>query len=1295
MGTPVPDDDLPSGQAVPDSDLPDSHKAQASGSPATWSDMDQWSTQKRQQAYDAMKPFMPTSAWDIAKDAAEAIPGTAEAALSLGSGMASGTLSAGARLLDRITGQPGRMDSDTKTIDDALHYEPRTTVGKAQVAAANALMSPATEVVHGDVSALTDPETASTLGDIAQVAPVGVGLARAALGGASEAMGAARAARAANQAGPSLEEAVARRGGTADGSPVPPTSGSGAPPEPPAPPAGGGAPPQPPTPPGIDQSQAPVPSPPPRNPGGGNGGTANPTAVQNYALASRLGIRLTGGQAADDVDALREEINNGDAIPGYHQQNETNRGILRQDVHDLRNSVAPNAADTNYGIGQEQIQHYQDLHEARRERIDSEYEYGRSHVSPDTPMMDSASLQQAIGNATQWHPQDSGVVGGVLGRLSRMDGPLSVGDVENLRTHLATVAREGQGSDRAAAADMRNVVETHPTLPQAGNIRDIFGDARRLAAQDFQDQRDDPAYAAVVRGQADPANFMDRYTQSPDGVQAMRSTLAGNQEASDNISAHLIDKVAEAGRLRITDRGGVAPSGVDKRMARTQAAMAEALPADAVQRMRDIQEGARLVTPDPRRVGASTSNSQSPLISALVGGVRTFVDRLPIAGAATDAIQTVRGTMSRQALYNRTMGQHAGLDIRPREQPAPSNYQGPGPRPAEPAPEMPGRRPFEPGPEPTPEPQGPPPSRAAGTMGEEGPVDPNAAVAGTKAGDIVPKSERQEKGSASERRSAMQQMLDRFTGKNKAKAQAEAKQGGSAKSIAERIAAAREPKPSLAEGLGNEALGRYVQDSGIAKASDRAKMQSQWARQAARAEGRPETGAEDWAKSQVQARGLKAAHAKGDVVPSIDAAQYEGVPDGARGVVTRPAVLGKDGSVALRGEAEPAAAKASPTKVTHTQQGDSHYFQTDAGHLKAVADDDFLHVKKSFLDPDARGQGHGSAMYDAALEKARDLGVGLASDGVVTRDAMKMWQRFKAQGYNVKEHPAVKLAGSEGVNTGPKNQPAYRINPEDMDEYKAPDGSRAAAAPLSYEKMIADAQRNKAINTAFAGQFYDKPGTFTSSHMLSNIMDVGKSDPRISAIAKVLHAVLPEMKVRTAGTPTVNVRGFDALGYYDPNSHMITLAKDAPVQTVLHEMVHAATSKWLDANPNHAITKDLDQLRQHVLDNLNPRIKEARSLTYGLTDVHELLAEAFTNSNFQKLMDNMSYKKTTAWGHLVNRVGTMLGIVRKSTGSTGVEYSALEHVMRATNEIMKQQRKMASGGAQAAVDTLRSPSTQS
>lgn len=255
----------------------------------------------------------------------------------------------------------------------------------------------------------------------------------------------------------------------------------------------------------------------------------------------------------------------------------------------------------------------------------------------------------------------------------------------------------------------------------------------------------------------------------------------------------------------------------------------------------------------------------------------------------------------------------------------------------------------------------------------------------------------------------------------------------------------------------------------------------------------------------------------------------------------------------------------------------------------------------------------------------------------------------------------------------------------------APEGSRPAEAPLSFEKMIADAQRNKAINKAFSDQFYqgNKVGVHSSSDMLDNIRKSSQSDPRISAISNVLKAVLPDMTVRTATTPTVRVRGFDALGYYEPGEHMITLAKDAPVQTVLHEMVHAASSRWLDANPDHAITKDLEALRQHVVKTIDPRLLEARSLTYGLTDVHELLAEAFTKSNFQKLLDGISYKKTTAWSHLVNRVGRMLGIVRDSVGSTGVADSALEHVMMATNEIMKQQQKMTRGGAQAAVDTLR------
>lgn len=1094
-------------------------------------------------------PDPTASAASNAAQIAEAFPkgavGAGELGLQMGTGLA-GQVAGGARgIFDLATGQGiDKAGTDVQNTASALTYQPRTQAGQqgAQVEqgalqAPHALSDPLGKAATTAlVKAGMSPEAAGSVGGILSASPDiamvlgGKGQIREGLESVAPAAswvkdrlngytgGEAAAPR-------TLESELAKRGGT------------------------------------LDQ----------------NGGRANPRAAENIALSQRISDKFVPSSAelADDVEGMRTEKNNADSMPEYVQQKDINRGELRSQGAALRQSVAPDAAPDNYGVGQEQIQHYMDHAAAVEAEKSAAYERGRSQLPPETPIMDSESLHDAISNATRWFPQDKGVVGGVLDNLQNMNGrPLTIAEHEALRTHLATVAREGDGSERAAAGAMREALETHDTLPQAGNIRDIFADARGIAARDFADQRNDPAYAAALAGKADPATFMDKFAKSPQGVQAMRQTLAGNQPAAENISAHLVDKALEAGSMQPGKTGGVSPEAMAKRMAYTRAALDAAAPG-AYERLQDLQKGARMITPDPGRTMASSSNSASPILSAARGAVRQFAGRIPGVGAALDTIDTARGVMNATELRNRTMDPYRSLDYKhwPDVEPT-APYAGASTRPAEPG--NPGPhygRPLEV--EEPPFDLEPPPGR----------VPPKGPLPGSQTEMDLPQGPGPKPAPG-----GAQAAVDALKGA------AEAKQGGSAKSIAERIAGMRQKPPAearpeenlsrasireAAASQGDESLGYYLQDRGMKPSAGREKLLDQHATQAARMSGQripPGVEPQQWAQARAETRGLTTQHERGDIIPH-DAAHYElgePAPQGTPIKVGKPAVF-RNGEPLVRGEADVA-----------------------SGAQSAV------------------------------------------------------------------------------------------------DTLKAPSGAKPA---LSYEKMIADAQRNKSINKAFADRFYqgDKVGMHSAHDMLDNVLASTKAsptaDPRLSAIATVLKAVLPETRVRTALTPTVSVRGSNALGYYDPASHSITLAKDAPVQTVLHEMVHAATSKWLDANPDHAITKDLDQLRQHVLDNLNPKIRENAHLTYGLTDNHEMLAEAFTNSNFQKLMDNMSYKKTTAWGHLVNRIGRMLGIVRTSVDSTGVEYSALEHVMRATNEIMRQQAVKARG-AQAAVDTLRSPSTR-
>lgn len=100
--------------------------------------------------------------------------------------------------------------------------------------------------------------------------------------------------------------------------------------------------------------------------------------------------------------------------------------------------------------------------------------------------------------------------------------------------------------------------------------------------------------------------------------------------------------------------------------------------------------------------------------------------------------------------------------------------------------------------------------------------------------------------------------------------------------------------------------------------------------------------------------------------------------------------------------------------------------------------------------------------------------------------------------------------------------------------------------------------------------------------------------------------------------------------------------------TLLHEATHGAVDQTLN-NPNNPLTKQLQQLFNDVKDSLDT--------AYGVSDLKEFAAEAFSNPAFQQKLAAINPKgeKFTAWQRFVHSVKNflrnMVGLPTKGMGS--------------------------------------------
>nr|MDP9112265.1 hypothetical protein [Acidobacteriota bacterium] len=166
-----------------------------------------------------------------------------------------------------------------------------------------------------------------------------------------------------------------------------------------------------------------------------------------------------------------------------------------------------------------------------------------------------------------------------------------------------------------------------------------------------------------------------------------------------------------------------------------------------------------------------------------------------------------------------------------------------------------------------------------------------------------------------------------------------------------------------------------------------------------------------------------------------------------------------------------------------------------------------------------------------------------------------------------------------------------------------------------------------------------------SSHDLLASMMKDADTPILKAILGVVRTHMPDVPVYVvSGVKSLRTGELksNAQGLFDRHNDAIQVALDRKnaaftLRTALHEMVHAATAYEISNNKGSELNKQLEAARQILLKRLGQRYGESivnehldffqgrsgkpayfdRNL-YGIANTHEMLAELFSNPNFQR-----------------------------------------------------------------------------
>lgn len=186
-------------------------------------------------------------------------------------------------------------------------------------------------------------------------------------------------------------------------------------------------------------------------------------------------------------------------------------------------------------------------------------------------------------------------------------------------------------------------------------------------------------------------------------------------------------------------------------------------------------------------------------------------------------------------------------------------------------------------------------------------------------------------------------------------------------------------------------------------------------------------------------------------------------------------------------------------------------------------------------------------------------------------------------------------------------------------------------------------------------------------------------EPQVKSLLETLRKYVPNVKVSFADELAVDVDGKrqQAAGIYRMGQNKIEVNRTLhsqglnTAQIMLHEMVHAASSRLLDVAENLPHRKELEGLLETTRARAKGMYLE-KGLEYGLTNIHEFLAESFSNPRFQRFL--MSSEVAAKPGETLRNVfSKIVDTIAKMLKLKSEDLPLFHNIMHTGQEIMRLQ----------------------
>ena len=393
----------------------------------------------------------------------------------------------------------------------------------------------------------------------------------------------------------------------------------------------------------------------------------NMPALERHVEADTLPVpvRLTRGQATQDVNLLSDEMNMRGKNPELANRFNEQNGKLIENMNAIRDKAAPDVYGTNHLENADSvIGAYKALDDARVADISAKYKALRDAAGGDFPI-DGKKFAENAEKMLGKELKTDFLPPALAKQLERYKNgeTMTFEQFESMRTNLASemrkAERSGDGNAKAAASIVRTALEDLPLSGEAEKLKPLANEARSAAKARFDLLKKDPAYDAAVNDVA-PDKFITKYIINGNkrDLEALVSQLGKGSEGHQAVSAAVVNYLKDKAGV-INDNGNFSQAGYNKALKQLDPKLLDLVDGETAQQLKALGNVARYTQAQPR---GSYVNQSNTFVAGAKELAKSGVEKgLNAAGLGVIPV----GTMTREALANRAAAKQTKESLKP------------------------------------------------------------------------------------------------------------------------------------------------------------------------------------------------------------------------------------------------------------------------------------------------------------------------------------------------------------------------------------------------------------------------------------------------------------------------------------------------------------------------------------------------------------------------------------------------------------------------------------------------------